>query len=119
MRTGPSNTGLRQVIVELKKKASIDKTPLWRRVAIDLEKPTRQRRIVNLNKISKCTKDGEIIIVPGKVLGNGALDHKVTVVAWSVSEQAREKIEKSNSLFIPLAEFMQKSPKGKKVRIIG
>lgn len=118
-RTGPSNVHLQNVIKELKKKAILDKTPLWKRIATELEKPTRKRRVVNLSRINNHTKENETIIVPGKVLGNGSLDHKVTISAWSVSSQAMEKLEKSKSSFVPLTEFMQKNPKGKKVRIIG
>ncbi|MDP7115849.1 MAG: 50S ribosomal protein L18e, partial [Candidatus Woesearchaeota archaeon] len=74
-RTGATNDGMKTLIVELLKKASTDKIPLWKRVASDLSKPTRQRRIVNLSRINRFTKENETIVVPGKVLGDGLLDH--------------------------------------------
>ena len=68
-RTGPQNLQLQQLLVELKAK-SLD-CKLWKRIAQDLSKSTRQRRIVNLYKINKFSKDGETILVPGKVLSVG------------------------------------------------
>jgi large subunit ribosomal protein L18e len=65
-RTGPSNPHLRNLIVELKKKAIQDSSPVWKRLAVDLERPMRNRRIVNLSRINRFTKDQETIVVPGK-----------------------------------------------------
>jgi len=33
------------------------------------------------------------VIVPGKVLGDGEMDHKITIAALSFSQQAREKLK--------------------------
>lgn len=54
--------------------------------------PSRKSRIVNLYKIEKYSKEGDIIVVPGKVLGIGSLSHKVTVVALDFSKSALKKI---------------------------
>jgi large subunit ribosomal protein L18e len=92
---------------------------IWKRIAKDLEKPTRQRRIVNLYKINKNTKDSEAVIVPGKVLGTGELDHKVLVVAWDFSDGAKEKITKAKGACMTIPEMLEKNPKGKDLRIMG
>ncbi|MGM5484918.1 MAG: 50S ribosomal protein L18e [Nanobdellota archaeon] len=107
------------LIKELKKKSSEESVGIWRRIALDLEKPTRSRRIVNLFKINKFAKDKETVVVPGKVLGTGLLDKKVNVVAYSISDQAKEKLNKSGSSYMGLDELLQKNPKGKNVRILG
>jgi len=114
-----SNIQLQGLIDELKKQSSQQKVPLWKRIASDLEKPTRQRRIVNLSKINKFTKKDEAVIIPGKVLGTGELDHQVTIAAFNFSKQAVDKIRKSNSTIYSIYDFMKKNPQGKKTRILG
>ena len=118
-RTGPSNPILLGIIQELKKISREQSVNLWRRIANDLEKPTRQRRVVNLSSISRYTKENEIIVVPGKVLGAGNLEHKLTISAFQFSNGAKEKIEKVGAKIIPLLELSKENPNGKGVRIIG
>lgn len=114
-----TNPHLAALIKELKKKAIADKATVWKRIATDLEKPTRQRREVNLSKINRYTKPNETIIVPGKVLASGDLDHSLTIAAWSFSKQALEKITKAKSKAISIQEIMKPNPKNKRIRIIG
>ena len=118
-RTGATNPILNDLIHELKKRSSEQSISLWKRVATDLEKPTRQRRVVNLSSISRYTKEDEIIVVPGKVLGAGTLNHKLTISAFQFSGGAKEKIEKAGAKIIPLLELSKESPNGKRIRIIG
>lgn len=118
-RTGPTNPVLKTLIDDLKKKSSEQDINLWRRIAIDLEAATRNRRIVNLSKIDRHTKENEIIVVPGKVLGSGALNHKITIAAFKFSESAKSKIIKAGSKIIALEEISNQDPKGKGIRIIG
>ena len=118
-RTGPTNPTLKNLIQELKKISSQKNIPLWRRVADDLERPTRQRRVVNLSRINRYTQEDDIIVVPGKVLGAGNLDHKLTVAAYQFSEGALLEIEKMKGKAVPIHEFMKNDIKGKKIKIIG
>ena len=117
-RTGPSNQHLVDLIKELKILAIEKKVKLWKRIATELEKPTRIRRVVNLSRINKYCKDKETIIVPGKVLASGELDKKLTIAAFSFSDQALEKIN-GKSKAITIGELIKENPQGKKVRIIG
>lgn len=118
-RTGPTNPNLRELITDLKRLSSEQNIKLWQRIAQDLEKPTRQRRAVNLSRINRFTKENETIIVPGKVLGSGLLAHKLTIAANSFSLGALEKINKVNAKAIHISELMKESIKGKRIRIIG
>ncbi len=104
--TGPTNYNLRRLIRKLEK----TKRPLFRYVAELLAKPTRRRKdfVVNLEKIEKLAKDGETIIVPGKVLGSGKLTKKVRVVAWRFSQSALEKLKKEGIETYYLEEFVDK-----------
>jgi large subunit ribosomal protein L18e len=108
-----------QALIQTLKKTSIEqKSPFWKRVAEDLEKPSRQRRIVNVFKIDTYAQEGDIVIVPGKVLGEGDLTKKVTVAAFSFSDEARSKISKSGKV-MTIAELIKSNPKGQKVKILG
>ena len=118
-RTGPTNPLLRDLIGELKKRSNEQEINLWRRIALDLEKPTRQRRAVNLSRINRHTKENEVVVVPGKVLGSGDLNHKLTISAYQFSEQAKDKLEKSGAQIISLLELSKEKPDGKGIRIIG
>ena len=109
-----TNPQLQQTIEQLRKKAYQEQSNLWLRVAEDLEKPTRSRIIVNISRIERNAKDGETIVVPGKVLGNGELTKKVTIIAWQFSNDARDKISKVGKA----VDFTGEMPKGK-IRIMG
>jgi large subunit ribosomal protein L18e len=118
-KTGPSNPHLVNLVAELKKKAIEDSSPFWKRLAIDLERPARNRRAVNLSRINRFTKDNETVVVPGKVLGSGLLDHKVTIAAFDFSAGALEKLKKQNCDTMHISELIQKKPKASDIRIIG
>lgn len=117
-RTGPTNKHLQLLVQELKKESASQKTNLWKRIAKDLLKPTRKRRVVNVSRINNYTKENETIIVPGKVLGSGELNHRVIVAALAFSKKAKNQIEKKGEC-LTIKELLKKNPKGKDVRIIG
>ena len=118
-RTGPTNPYLEQLVNDLKKAALKEDAPLWRRIANDLEKPTRQRRVVNIYKIDRHAKNGETLVVPGKVLGVGDINRKVRVAAFTFSRQALDKINKIGGQAIRIEDVLKENPKGKNVRILG
>ena len=105
--------------MKLKKTSSEQSIKLWKRVASDLEKPTRKRRVVYLSRINRHTKENETIVVPGKVLGAGILNHKLTIAAYGFSNGALEKLKESNSKAMKIDELIKEPIKGKKIRIIG
>ena len=105
---------MRELIQEIREHAGKENSNFWRKIAKELEKPNRQRRIVNLSKFNKLTKDKEIIIVPGKVIGNCELNHELTVAAFQFSKSAKEKIKNP----ITIKKLLKTNPKGKDVRII-
>jgi large subunit ribosomal protein L18e len=119
MRTGPNNEQLKALIQGLKEKSYSENSALLKRIATDLERPSRNRRAVNLSRINRFTKAGETIVVPGKVLASGELNHALTIAAWQFSGDALEKIAKSKSKAIPISELLNGGIKGKKVRVIG
>jgi large subunit ribosomal protein L18e len=116
-RTGPTNPVLLSLIQELKKKGKEAK--LWERIAFELERPTRKKRVVNLARINKYTEENETIVVPGKVLGSGPLDHKLTIAAFSFSQGALDKIHQAQAKAVSIKALLKENIKGKQVRIIG
>ncbi|MFP4524429.1 MAG: 50S ribosomal protein L18e [Candidatus Woesearchaeota archaeon] len=118
MRPNRKNQALATLITELKRQASTQEASIWKRIATDLEKPTRQRRVVNVFSIDKHSKEDDVVIVPGKVLGVGELNHKVTVAALAFSDEAKEKIDAKGKT-MDIKELMAQRPKGEKVRILG
>ena len=117
-KTGPTNIHLRKLISDISKVSKKNKSPLWARVAEELSRPSRQRRAVNLSRISRNTKKDEVALIPGKVLGTGDLAHKLTVVAYQFSDSAAEKIAKAGKA-MTIEEYLKKNPKGSKARLIG
>lgn len=106
------------MVQELKKLAIQKDVKLWKRIAEDLEKPTRNRRAVNVYKLSKYSKENDTVIIPGKVLGTGELSHKLNVAAFNFSEEAKRKIsEKGKAISIP--DLMKQNPDGKNIKILG
>jgi large subunit ribosomal protein L18e len=112
------NNQLQQLIIELKKASSVNDAPVWRAVAEDLERPSRMRAAVNLAKLNRNTKQGEVVVVPGKVLGDGELDHSVTVAALGFSESASDKLKSSKATVTTIHDLLKKDPKGKSVRVL-
>ena len=117
-RTGPTNQNLINLITELKVLANKENVRLWKRIAKDLERPTRIRRSVNIYKINKYTKDKETALIPGKVLSQGDLTKKISVAAFTFSDKAKEKINKIGKT-LSIQELIKENPKGKNIRIIG
>jgi len=114
-KTKTTNQVLFDTIRDLKKLSVTSGVGTWKAVAKVLAGSASQRAQTNLSKISKYTKGGEVVIVPGKVLGEGLLSKKVTVVAFNASESAVKKIEAAGGKFVTIREYISKNPKDKPV----
>ena len=107
-----TNPELVKTIIEAKKKKN------WLDVAAALSGPRAKRTNINLDKINEEAKEGEIVVVAGKVLSQGELDKKIKVVALSFSEMAKEKIEKAKGEALTILEEIKKNPEAKNVRFL-
>lgn len=116
---GTTNNNLKELVSGLKKHSYSQEAGIWKRIASDLEKPSRSRRVVNLSRINRFTKENETIIVPGKVLGSGTINHSIVIAALAFSDNARQQIEKANGKCITISELTKQNPKGKDVKVIG
>lgn len=117
-RTGTQDLRMKKLIFDLEKMAKQNKASIWNKVAEELSKPSRSKRIANLTQIDKHSNDGEVVIVPGKVLSFGKLTHKVKVVASSFSQSALKKISEQGGSALTLEEFVKENPKGTGARIV-
>ncbi|HDG63840.1 50S ribosomal protein L18e [Thermococci archaeon] len=117
-RTGPTDINLRRLIRYLRKKSNEENVKVWKDIAWRLERPRRQKAEVNISRINRHTKEGDIVVVPGSVLGAGSLDHKVIVAAWKFSEKAKEKIIQVGGEAITIEDLIERNPKGSGVIIM-
>ena len=112
---GPEDYDKRVLIRKLRK----TKMNIWKEVSKRLNKPRKNKVEVNLFRINKKTKSGDVIVVPGKILGTGDLDHKVTIATYNASESVRNKIEnsKTGSQIITIEDLLEQNPKGSNIKI--
>ena len=96
-----------------------NKVPIWKAVIKELSRSRSNRREVNIGQLAHVTKDKEVVIVPGKILGSGEISHKLTVWCLNISEVATKKILDSGGKILPLDSLIRKYPDGKGVRMIG
>ena len=118
-RTGPTNEQLNALIADLEREGSVQNAPVWKTIADFLSAPSRQRREVNLSKLNRFTSANETIVVPGKVLGSGAIDHPVIVAAFAFSTKAKDRIESSKGKAISISQLLKQNPKATGVRLVG
>lgn len=118
-RTGPTNVQVRKLIRFLKRASNRYNVEIWRDVAERLNAPRRRRVEVNLSRIQRYTESGDVVVVPGKVLGSGVLNHPVVVGALSFSQGAYEKIRGVGGECLLILELVERFPRGSGVKILG
>lgn len=116
--TGPTNPVIKQMISEISERGYKEKIDFLINLAKQLKVPRRKRVSVNLSKLQRVCKDGDVIIIPGKLLSYGELNKKITISPMLYSNAAKEKIEKSGSKFISIRDLVEKNPTGKNIRLI-
>lgn len=115
----PSNPQLIGIINFLRKKSRENDVGIWRSIANRLSKTRSRRASVNLSRINRHTEKDQIVAVPGKVLGAGKLEHKVTIAAFQFSAKAIEKIKNTKGKCLTFSELVKNNPKGSRVKIVG
>lgn len=117
-RTGPTNITLRVLIRELRKAANQHKAPIWDYVADILEKPSRNRVVVNVSKLERVASPNEVVVVPGKLLGAGTISKKVVVAAFSFSPKAVEKVRSAGGQVMSIKDLININPSGSGIRVV-
>ncbi len=114
-----TNPHISDLISGLRKQSREKDIPIWRDIATRLLRPTRQYTEINLSRLNRYTKDKDLVLVPGKVLGAGEIDHTLTVAALGFSAGAKDKITAAGGSCLTIEELMNRNPEGSKVRIMG
>ena len=116
--TKTTNPQLIELISSLHKESREKQAPIWLDVADYLAKTRSQRVSVNLSTINRHTKKADVVVVPGKLLASGNIEHAVTVAAFDISATAKAKLDAVKAKYITIPELMEKNPKGSNVKII-
>ena len=90
----------------------------WIKIGGLISGSKRKRANVNLEKINKESKEGEIIVIPGKVLSGGKIDKKIKVVALGFSKEAKEKLLSAKCNVSSILEEIKSNPSGKGIKIL-
>ncbi len=112
------NPYLKNTIERLLQISRENNSALWRGIAEKMSSSRARYADVNLSKIDRIAKDGEVVVVPGAVLGTGHLNKNVTIAAYRFSKRAVEKAKTSGSTLKSLVELAQDNPKGTNIKIM-
>ncbi|MFX0013634.1 MAG: 50S ribosomal protein L18e [Promethearchaeota archaeon] len=102
----------------LKGVAAANNAKIWSLLASELSRAKRRRVTVNLSHLNRISSPGDVLLIPGKVLGTGLLNHQLDIAAESFSEAAREKITSVGGHCLTIEDLVKKNPNGSKIRII-
>lgn len=112
--TGPSNPNTSALIRVLKGSDA----PIWKKIAEEVASPKRNRTVINIDQLQSLVNDNEIVCIPGKVLGMGVIQKKITIAALSFSESAKAKISAAGGKIVSISQLFDSHPKGTNVRIL-
>ncbi len=90
----------------------------WIKVIDLISNPVKKRINLNLEDIDSQSKEGEKIVVPGKVLGNGEIRKKIEIIALDFSKTAEEKLKKEKINYSIISEHIEKNPEAKDIKIL-
>ncbi|MCW3135518.1 MAG: 50S ribosomal protein L18e [Canidatus Methanoxibalbensis ujae] len=113
-----THPGILRMLDELRKASRENNVRIWRDIAERLERPRRSYAEVNLSRINRYAREGETIVVAGKVLGAGKLDKRVYVAALGFSRKAYLRITALGGRCMSIDDLLKENPKGSGVRIM-
>ena len=117
-KTEKTNPQLKLLRETLKVSAREHQADIWKELARRLDAPSSNYAKVNLSRLNRYTNSGDVVIVPGKVLGAGSINHPISIGALSFSENARLKLLAAAGTVVTIDEIIKGSPTGSGVKII-
>ncbi|MEM2637701.1 MAG: 50S ribosomal protein L18e [Candidatus Korarchaeota archaeon] len=117
-KIGPQLEETRKLIVLLEKTSKKNKSTLWKRVAEYLKGPRRNRAEINIGTLSSLTESNDIVIVPGKILGDGEITHPIKVAAYRISKSAYEKLTNAGGTILTIEQLIKENPSGTGIKLI-
>ena len=103
----------------LKRASKSSGANIWLTTSKYLSKSVSRKRKVNVGKIAKVTKKDEVVLIPGKVLGGGAVSHRIIIGAYAFTKSAADKIKNAGGEVLSIPVFVERYPTGKDVKLIG
>ncbi|MDY6770154.1 MAG: 50S ribosomal protein L18e [Candidatus Nanohaloarchaea archaeon] len=113
-----TNPVLKDTVQQCEEAGRRNDAAVWRRVAEELAGPTRDMREVDLSTIERNTGDGDTVVVPGVVTGDGLLTSDVTVAAFRFTGSARDRIEDAGEA-VYIDDLVADNPDGSGVVLLG
>lgn len=101
--------------IELIREIKKQKSGFWTAVANQLSMPKTRLVEINLERLNKLTKAKDIVLVPGKVLGKGTLDHELTLACFKITADAKQKLGKTK--LIKIKDLLKEKPSNIKLII--
>jgi large subunit ribosomal protein L18e len=117
-REAKGNPELIRLLVDLRRASRAHSAPVWSSVARRLGRARHSVRPVNVGQLERLASPGETVVVPGKVLSDGALSKALTVGAFAFSPAAREKIRAAGGTAVSLEALLKTNPEGAGVRLL-
>lgn len=112
-------------MLENKRDNYIEKTILlgkkkikWLKIAQKIAGSRRNYSALNLDQIDKETKEGDTVIITGKVLGSGEISKKIRIAALYFSQSALEKLKSKKCEIISILEEIKINPEAKGIKWI-
>ena len=90
----------------------------WKKIAEVLSSPRKNRICINVEDINEKFENGQVAIIPGKVLSLGDIDKKIKVVALSFSEKAKQKLKNAGCEAVSILKEIKNNPEAKRVKIL-
>jgi len=77
-----------------------------------------EKKNKNINEIDKKTKEGEKVLIVGKILSQGEISKRISLVALNYSKKAEEKLLKAKCEFSKISDEIKKNPEAKGLKIL-
>ncbi len=111
MKRIPQREKTRKIAELLRREGKKKNKPIYIRLSEELLKPRRNKKAINLWKLSKLAEKfpNKWLITPRKVLGFGNIKNKIKVIGFEFSKNAEEKLRKTKCEFMTLEEILEKN----------
>src|SRR3989338_4909419 len=94
------------------KETKTSHSAFWMRAFALLQKPRRSKKGLNLSRLSSLTKEGDVVLVTDKLLGNGQMKHKLTIACEKFSSSASALLKKAGCKVMGVSQLRKENPKG-------
>ena len=90
----------------------------WLEIANMVSGPRRKQASLNLSQIDKETKEGDTIIIPGKVLSGGKVSKKIRIAALYFSKSAEKKLKEKKCEVVKIKDEIKINPGAKGLKVL-